>query len=269
MEGDGRDGERDGSILPRPLVSSALATIPHGFLTRQGGVSEGAFGSLNCSLSSRDEPARVLRNRRLATSAVALGEVAPLALFQVHGVAVVRAAVAWSDGERPRADAAVTDRPGLALSVVTADCAPVLLADARAGVVGAAHAGWRGAALGILEETVKAMEALGAERGRISAAIGPSIRQASYQVGDDMRDAVLQADDAAAILFRPDTEPGRWRFDLQGLCRSRLVRAGVGTVDDLGLDTCTDEARFFSYRRTTLSGGGPLGHQISVIGLGD
>ena len=243
-----------------PLISPALKAR-HGFFTREGGVSAGPFASLNCSLSSLsspDDPARVAENR--ARVARFLGAESLLGLNQVHGPEVVVAAASWPD--RPRADAMVTDRPGLALGIVTADCAPVLLHDPAAGVIGAVHAGWRGALAGVLEAAVAAMQALGASR--IVAAIGPCIQQPSYEVGPDLRDAIL-AHDPSHARFLADGRPGHWQFDLPGYCAARL--AGIGQVDQLRADTFSDEARFFSHRRRTLAQAGPIGHQISAIVL--
>jgi YfiH family protein len=246
------------------LVSTALAAS-HGFFTRRGGVSQGAFASLNCSLSSQDAPDSVRQNRSRA--AAALGAEAPrlVGLHQVHGVEVVRVETPWRPGEGPRADAMVTDRPGIALGIITADCAPVLLADVEAGVVGAAHAGWRGAVGGVLEAVVSAMAALGARPARIAAAIGPCIAQNSYEVAADLRDSVLAAAADDARFFADGVRPARWQFDLAGYCAARLAGAGIGRVDALGVDTLADEARFFSHRRRTLAGGGPIGHQISIV----
>jgi hypothetical protein len=185
----------------------------------------------------------------------------------VHGAEVAVVAAPWTAGAGPRADAAVTDIPGLALGIVTADCAPVLLADTRTGVIGAAHAGWRGALAGVLEATVAAMVRLGADAARITAAIGPCIAQASYEVAADLRDAVLAGDAADARFLAPGARDGRWQFDLAGYCASRLRAAGVQGVASLGADTLADEARFFSHRRRTLDGGGAIGHQISIVAL--
>ncbi len=246
----------------------ALPGLRHGFFTRRGGVSEGPYAALNCSLSSADDRARVRENRRRAMDALGLGLPALHGLTQVHGVAVADLdAAGWAEGEGPRADAVVTRRPGVALGIVTADCAPVLFADPAAGVLGAAHAGWRGAAAGVLEATVAAMERLGAARGRIRAAIGPCIAQPSYEVGPDLRDAVLAADPDHGRCFAAGRREGRWQFDLPGYCAARLGALGLGAVAALGVDTLAEEARFFSHRRRTLSGGGPIGHQLSAIAL--
>jgi hypothetical protein len=243
-------------------LQSAFFPVRHGFFTRRGGVSTGPFASLNCSLSSADAPEAVAANR--AAVARALGADHLLGLTQVHGDCVVTVTEPWPPGAGPRADALVTARPGLALGVITADCTPVLLADPQARVVGAVHAGWRGAVAGVLEATVGAMEALGAARSRIAAAIGPSIRQQSYEVRADLRDAVLARDGADARFFA-DGRPGHWHFDLAGYCAARL--AGLGAIDVLEADTASEPDRFFSHRRRTLAGGGPIGHQISAVVL--
>jgi YfiH family protein len=251
---------------PEALTSPALAAR-HGFFTRRGGVSTGPFASLNCSLSSPDDPAHVAENRaRVASS---LGAASMVGLTQVHGPDVVTVTKPWPPGQGGRADAMVTDRTGIALGVITADCTPVLLHDASAGVIGAVHAGWRSAVAGVLEATVAAMTALGATPSGIVAAIGPSIRQPSYEVGADLRDAVM-AQNPADSRFFIDGRPGpagapHWQFDLAGYCAARL--AGIGRIDTLDADTLPDEARFFSHRRRTLARGGPIGHQISAIVL--
>jgi purine-nucleoside/S-methyl-5'-thioadenosine phosphorylase / adenosine deaminase len=248
---------------PRPIAVASIAA-QHGFFTREGGVSEGPFASLNASLSGADDRARVLENRARAARALGADPSRLVGITQVHGADVATVTEPWEPGAGPRADAMVTDRPGIALGIVTADCAPVLFADAEACVVGAAHAGWRGAVGGVLEATIAAMEALGASRARVAAAIGPCIAQASYEVGADLRDAVL-ARDAADARFFADGRSAHWQFDLAGYCAGRLAAAGLERVVFSGGDTLADEARFFSHRRRTLAGGGPIGHQISVI----
>jgi polyphenol oxidase len=249
-----------------PLRASALCA-PHGFFTRLGGVSVGPYASLNCSLSGQDSRDSVLENRARAAVSVGAEPAALLGLTQVHGREVVQAVAAWPAGQGPRADAMVTDRPGLALGIITADCVPVLFCDARAGVVGAAHAGWRGAVAGVLEATLDAMRGLGAQC--VSAAIGPCIRQDSYEVAADLRDAVLARDPEDERFFVSGRREARWQFDLAGYCATRLAAAGAAVVADVAVDTVADEVRFFSHRRRTLGGGGPIGHQISVIRLGD
>ncbi len=246
--------------------------VPHGFFTRLGGVSSGPFASLNCSLSGADAREAVLENRARAARALGAEPDAVLGLTQVHGHDVLTVTEPWPAGAGGRADAMVTDRPGVALGIVTADCAPVLFADTQAGVIGAAHAGWRGAVSGVIEQTLAAMIALGARAEHIAAAVGPCIAQPSYEVGPDLRDAVLsqgsaQAESGAAF-FAPGRREDRWQFDLPGYCAMRLRTAGVGSIAVTGVDTLTDDTRFFSHRRRTLAGGGPIGHQISVIVLG-
>ncbi|HEY1932569.1 MAG TPA: peptidoglycan editing factor PgeF [Acetobacteraceae bacterium] len=247
-------------------ICSDRLSVPHGFFTRRGGVSGGPYASLNCSLSSQDARDAVLENRARAARAIAAEPAALLGLMQVHGADVVRVTAAWHLGEGPRADAMVTDRPELALGIITADCVPVLFADADAGVVGAAHAGWRGAVAGVLEATLGAMAELGARN--VTAAIGPCIHQQSYEVGADLRDEVLARNAADAAFFAPGKREQRWQFDLPGYCAARLAAVGVAAIDAIGIDTLTDESRFFSHRRRTLRGGGPIGHQISAIRLG-
>ncbi len=237
-----------------PFLRAGSLQAPHGFFTREGGVSTGPFASLNASLSGADDPAAVAENRRRA--AAAIGVDALVGLTQVHGPDVVVVDEPWPPGAGPRADAMVTSRPGLGLAIVTADCAPVLFT--APGRVGAAHAGWRGALGGVLEAVVAAMGGRG-----VAAAVGPCIGPASYEVAADLRDAVL-ARDAADARFFADGRPGRWRFDLPAYCAARLRAAGAA-VSVLDADTLPDATRFFSHRRRTLAGGGPIGHQVSVI----
>jgi YfiH family protein len=251
--------------MTQPLTEAGLA-VPHGFFTRAGGVSEGPFASLNCSLSGQDSREAVLENRARAARALGADPGGLVGLTQVHGAEVVEVETPWRPGEGPRADAAVTARRGVALGIVTADCAPVLFADASAGVIGAAHAGWRGALAGVLEATVAAMLRLGAARERIVAAIGPCIGPASYEVAADLRDAVLARAPGDDRFFADGNRPGHWQFDLPGYCATRLAAAGVRAAA-LGEDTMAAPDRFFSHRRRTLAGGGPIGHQISVIVL--
>jgi YfiH family protein len=248
------------------LRADSLA-VPHGFFTRRGGVSEGPYASLNCSLSSQDGRDAVLENRARAARAVGVAPARVMGLTQVHGPTVVEVTEPWKAGAGPEADAMVTSRRGIGLGVITADCAPVLFADADAGVVGAAHAGWRGAVGGVLEATLQAMATLGARAGRVVAAVGPCIGQRSYEVAADLREAVLACDPRDARFFVDADRPDRWRFDLAGYCAARLVSAGVGVVEVLGVDTLADSERFFSHRRRTLSGGGVIGHQISIVVL--
>jgi YfiH family protein len=232
----------------------------HGFFTRQGGGSTGPYASLNCGFSGGDDPAQVSHNRSLVAAELLLPAAALLGCKQVHGAGVVTVTAPWAEGAGPQADALVTAQPGLGLSIITADCAPVLFAAAN-GIIGAAHAGWRGALAGVLEATVAAMQALGGVG--IIAAIGPCIGQASYEVGADLRDAVLARDAADAGFFQ-DGRPLHWQFDLAAYAQARLAAVGVPCVIT-GQDTCADEHAFFSYRRKTSRGEAATGHQISVI----
>ncbi|MDW8415242.1 MAG: peptidoglycan editing factor PgeF [Thermaurantiacus sp.] len=244
--------------------AAQLKGVAHGFLGRQGGVSVGLYASLNAGLGSGDDPQAVARNRAIALAAVAPGT-RLVTLRQVHS-AVCHEAEAWAEDERPEGDALVTDRPGLALGVLTADCAPVLLADREAGVVGAAHAGWRGALAGVLEATVAAMERRGARRGRIAAAVGPAIGAASYEVGAEFHDRLRREDPASAPFFRQGPL-GRPHFDLPGYVAHRLRAAGVGDVGVLALDTAARADDFFSHRRAGRRGEGDYGRQLSLIAL--
>jgi YfiH family protein len=244
--------------------------VPHGFFTRRGGLSAGPYASLNCSLSSQDDRQNVLENRARAARSLDTDPANLLGLTQVHGIDVVTATEPWAAGQGEKADAMVTNRPGLALGIITADCAPVLFADATGTIVGAAHAGWRGAVAGVLEATIAAMTTLGASADQITAAVGPCITQESYEVGPDLRDAVLAHAPADAVFFAPGCREDRWQFDLPGYCAARLRQAGVGHVIVTGVDTLANEDRFFSHRRRTLAQSrsakaGPIGHQISVI----
>ncbi len=246
-------------MTPDPI--SAPLAARHGFFTRRGGVSEGPYAALNVGMSSGDDPARVLENRARAARALGADPGRLVGLHQVHGAEVIRVTDPWRPGQGPKADAMVTDRPGIALGIVTADCAPVLFDGGH--VVGAAHAGWRGAVAGVLEAVIAAMRDMGATR--ITAAIGPCIRQPSYEVGPDLRAALIERDPQDARFLAPGVREDRWQFDLAGYCAARLAGIAVHVVD---ADTMADADRFFSHRRRTLAGGGPIGHQISVIACG-
>lgn len=237
---------------------------PHGFLGRTGGVSTGLYTSLNVGLGSSDDAAPVRENRVRALNAVAPGAQL-VSLHQVHSALAVEAGD-WPDSQRPEADALVTNRPGVAIGVLTADCAPLLFEDVEAGVIGAAHAGWKGALTGVIGATVDLMEKLGASRDRISAAVGPCIARRSYEVDDAFR-ARFEAADRENGAFFTDGRPGHAFFDLEGYCLARLAAAGVTRAEGLGADTRADDARFFSYRRTTLAGERDYGRQISLIAL--
>jgi polyphenol oxidase len=253
-------------LIEAPQLSS-LPGIRHAFFTREGGVSTGLYGSLNGGLGSSDDPAHVAENRRRMTDQLGLPPDALVSLHQVHSPEAVVVERPWSRDERPRADGMVTRMPGFALGITTADCGPVLFADAKAGIIGAAHAGWRGALGGVIEATLAAMETLGAERRRTIAVLGPMIRQDAYEVGPELVEQFRQADGANERFFRPADRDGHALFDLPGYLRTRLATAGVGEVADLGLCTYADEKRFYSYRRATHRGEPDYGRLISAIAL--
>ena len=248
------------------MITSVTCGLParHAFLGRTGGVSTGLFTSLNVGLGSSDDPAAVVENRRRAAHLVAPGT-RLVTLHQLHSAIAVEAGE-WADDARPQADALVTNRPDLVLGILTADCAPVLLADPQAGVVGAAHAGWKGALYGVLESVVAAMEQLGASRATISAAIGPCIGRASYEVGEEYMARFTAVNPDHADFFTPGAH-GKAHFDLEGFCAARLATAGVTSIRLAGIDTRADAAHFFSYRRTTLAGEPDYGRQISLIAV--
>ncbi|MGH6725695.1 MAG: peptidoglycan editing factor PgeF [Pseudolabrys sp.] len=246
---------------------SKLARIRHAFFTRSGGVSQGIYASLNGGVGSNDAPDKVAENR--ARMAAVLG-VAPdrlLTAYQIHSPDVVVVDKPWTQSERPRADAIVTRTAKLAIGVSTADCGPLLLADAEAGVIGAAHAGWRGALGGVIEGTVAAMEKLGAERARIVAALGPTIRQPNYEVGPEFVERFRVADAGYLRFFAPAQRADHAMFDLGGFIADRVQRAGIATFEDLGLCNYAEPERFFSYRRTTKLGEADYGRHINAIAL--
>ncbi len=248
-----------------PVTAVTLGDTPHGFFTRRGGVSTGLYASLNCGPGSGDDPAAVQENRRR----VAMHLIAPhglASLYQVHGNEVVTVDAGYDIMHRPKADGMVTAQRGIALGILSADCAPVLFADSDAAVIGACHAGWRGALAGITDATVAAMERLGASRSRIRAAIGPCISQSSYEVSAPFHEEFLKADKNNARFFTDGKREGHWQFDLPRYLLQRLGRAGI-TTENLDLDTCSDPARFFSYRRMTLAGETDYGRQVSAIAL--
>lgn len=247
------------------LTAAALAGTRHGFCGRRGGVSTGIFASLNTGLGSSDDPSAVAENRRRAADAVAPGATL-VTVHQVHGTAVIAADPATSDAVRPRADGIVTSRRDVVLGILAADCAPVLFADTAAGVVGAAHAGWRGALYGILPATIAAMESLGARRERIAAAIGPCIAQASYEVTGTYLAPFVAVDPAFARFFAPG-RPGHWQFDLEAFVAARLAAEGLATVEPLGRDTYADGGDYFSYRRATHAAEPDYGRNLSLIAL--
>ncbi|HEX4694352.1 peptidoglycan editing factor PgeF [Sphingomonas sp.] len=244
----------------------ALNDVPHGFLGRRGGVSTGVMAGLDLGRRGRVEIGpQLAENRRRAIEAVLPGATL-VTLYQIHSADCVSVAEPWADALRPHADAVVTDQPGLALGILTADCAPVLLADREAGVVGAAHAGWKGALGGVTDATLVAMETLGARRDRIAAAIGPCIARASYEV-DAAFERRFIGDDAANERFFALGRAGHAQFDLEAYVAHRLASAGVRTVEAMGLDTYALDDRFYSYRRATHRGEPDYGRQISIIGI--
>jgi YfiH family protein len=255
-------------MTPHTARLLALPGISHGFFGRQGGVSEGLYESLNCGTGSKDDPAAVAENR--ARVAANLGAQSLVSLAQVHSAIVHTVGADWDPAARPEGDGLVTNRPGVALGILTADCAPVLLADPKARVVGAAHAGWKGAlgskdGGGIVDATITAMEALGAQRGDIVAAIGPCISQAHYEVGWDFRDRFLEGGLRMRRFFIPSDKEGHYRFDLEGYAAHRLEQAGITHVEKMGLCTYPPAQDFFSFRRATHRGESDYGREISAI----
>lgn len=250
------------------LGSSLLAAVPgvrHAFFTSEGGVSEGVYASLNGGPGSNDDPAKVAENRARMAAQMGVTPDNFLTLHQIHSPDAVVASGPWN-GSRPKADALVSNTEGLSIGVTTADCGPVLFVDPHARVIGAAHAGWKGALSGILESTIEAMEKLGADRGGIVAAIGPLIRQHSYEVGAEFVERFLDADAEYARFFLPGSRDGHAMFDLAGLIRLRLENAGILMIDDLGIDTYSD-ARCFSYRRSVHKKEPDYGRHVHAIAL--
>lgn len=247
------------------IRSAALEGVSHGFLGRKGGVSTGDYAGLNVGIGSDDDAVAVAENRARASEAVLPGATL-VTLYQIHSADALAVRTPIAERLRPRGDALVTDRPGLALGILTADCAPVLLADREAGVVAAAHAGWKGAIGGVTDSAIATMESLGARRDRITAAIGPCIARASYEV-DVAFVQRFEADDPANERFFTPGRPDHFQFDLEAYVAHRLAIAGIGRIEALGLDTYGDEARFYSYRRATHRGEPGYGRQIAIIGL--
>jgi YfiH family protein len=247
----------------------ALTGIRHAFFTRAGGVSEGLYTSLNGGIGSHDRAESVAENRARMAAALGVEPHRFLTAYQIHSPQVVVAEEPWTHEARPRVDAIVTRMRALAIGVTTADCGPVLFADPTARVIGAAHAGWRGALGGVVEATVAAMEQLGAARGQIRAALGPMIRQASYEVGPDLIARFAAEDRASSRFFTPAPRDGHALFDLGGYVAARLARAGVTQVEDLGLCTYADPAQFFSFRRTTHRAEPDYGRHVNAIALVD
>ncbi len=238
----------------------------HGFFTRLGGVSTGIYDSLNCGLGSSDAPENIARNRALCAERLGVAPEDLVTAYQVHGITVAEVTSPWAPGAGPKADALVTTCRGVALGILTADCTPVLLADPKAGVIGAAHAGWKGAKAGVIGAVVSAMVRLGAARENIVAAVGPTIGPASYEVGPEFRDGFL-ADDPPAAIFFTDGPTGRPHFDLPGFVVRTLEGLNLAAVDRIDADTCADPTRFFSYRRSCHAQEPDYGRQLSAITL--
>lgn len=251
------------------LTASNLSSLPgvaHGFFTRNKGVSDGIYASLNCGLGSGDDAAHVRENRdRVAQALGAPGE-RLCSLMQIHSADVIAVAREWDIAGRPQGDAMATNVPGVALGILTADCVPVLFADVERGVIGAAHSGWKGAFGGVLENTIETMVGLGAKREAIACAIGPAIAQPSYEVGDEFRDKFLQRSAHCEGYFVP-SEHGRWLFDLKAFVRDTLRESGIRDINMLENDTYIEEDAFFSFRRSTHRGEADYGRQISAIML--
>jgi purine-nucleoside/S-methyl-5'-thioadenosine phosphorylase / adenosine deaminase len=251
--------------LGSPLLS-AIPGLRHAFFTREGGVSDGIYAGLNGGIGSQDDPTRVAENRRRMAEQMGVAPAHFLTLFQTHSPEAVVATGPWEGPSRPRADAIVTRTAGLAIGVTAADCGPILLVDPTARVIGAAHAGWKGALTGILESAIAAMERLGADRNGIVAAIGPLIRQHSYEVGDEFVERFIAAGVENALYFIPSTRSGHAMFDLAGFIRMRLENAGVLMIDDVGVDTYSDP-RCYSYRRSVHRNEPDYGRHVHAIVL--
>ncbi len=254
-----------------PLTAPTLDDLPgirHGFFTRRGGVSRGLYASLNCGYGSGDDRDAVRQNRRRSLAALGADCDDVTTAFQVHSARAVLVSEPWNPGDGPRADAMVATAPNVALGILTADCAPVLFADPEARVIGAAHAGWRGALDGIIRATISRMCEAGAALPRIKAAIGPCIGPDSYEVGPEFPGPFLERDSRADRFFQP-RDGNRLSFDLAGYVTAELAKIGVGQIAIVARDTCAEEASFFSYRRTCHQGGGDYGRNLSVILLED
>ncbi len=256
--------------MPNAIVSPALSAIPavrHAFFTREGGVSEGpVYGSLNGGMGSGDRRDHVVENRTRMAAHLGVTPDRLLSVWQVHSPDCLHVTGPWP-GERPKADAMATSTPGVALGIATADCGPLLFADAKAGVIGAAHAGWKGAIGGVIESTLARMEELGARRANVTVAMGPMLSQANYEVGPEFVAQFMAEDAGHRRFFTPSPKAGHAMFDLPAYNRWRLERAGVGAVEDLALCTYADEQRFYSYRRTTHRKEPDYGRLISAIVL--
>lgn len=252
-------------MIVKSETLSTIEGIRHGFGTRRGGVSEGLYATLNCGVGSKDDPALVRENRARLAASIGAEPDRLITLYQVHSPTAVVAEEPWPHGKAPKADAVVTRTPGLAIAATTADCVPVLFCDPQAKVVGAAHAGWRGALGGVLEATLDAMEQIGASRASVVAAIGPAISQKAYEVGEDFEGNFLAADQNNARYFIRPSTGSRPHFNLTGYVEGRLESAGAGRVQNLQMCTYRDSERFFSYRRTCHRSEPDYGRQISAI----
>jgi polyphenol oxidase len=255
--------------VTQPAPLDEIDLVRHAFCGSRGGVSEGIFASLNCGFGSGDDPAKVAENRARAAAQAGVDPAGVVTAFQTHSIRVALVERPWVREEAPKVDAMVTRRPGVALGILSADCAPVLLADPEARVVGAAHAGWRGALEGVIEATIAAMCRQGAAVARLSAAVGPCIAQPSYEVGPEFRERFRTADAANDCFFRPAARAGHFHFDLPGYVAHRLAAAGIRQIAESGHDTCAETEAFFSYRRNALQGHKGYGRNISLIALRD
>lgn len=252
------------------ITSSALdkiQSVRHGFFTRENGVSQGIYKGLNCGFGSGDDPSNVEQNRAIAMARFGLERHNLNTLYQIHSTVVAYADKSWSLDQRPKADALVTDVPDLAIGIMTADCTPVLFADQKAGVIGASHAGWKGALGGVLAHTVDEMEKRGANRANITAAVGPCIHQESYEVGPEFRDTFLARDARNEAYFKASPKDNHYQFNLPQFVLDQLSRLGLGTVHNSSIDTYANEDKFFSYRRTTHRNEADYGRGLSAIVL--
>lgn len=256
-------------VAPQKIEHQALklTQISHGFFTRQGGHSDGIYASLNCGVGSSDDRGKVMSNRARVAADLGVDPGNLVTLYQVHSADAVVVEAPWPREQAPKADAMVTNRPGVALGILTADCVPILFAGPKAGVIGAAHAGWKGAVGGVIEATVDEMKQLGAEAADIVAVIGPAISGRSYEVSADFLKPFIAQDEKNRRFFAPGVREGHFMFDLRGYVRDRLEKAGVGRIEQVERDTYADEAAFFSYRRSCHRGEKDYGRQISVIAL--
>lgn len=252
-------------MLTSPLLS-AVPGLRHAFFSREGGVSTGIYEGLNAGIGSYDDPAHVTENRRRMAEQMGVAPTHFLTAHQIHSPDVVVATTPWEASARPHADAIVTQTEGLSIGATAADCGPVLFVDPNARVIGAAHAGWKGALTGVVESTIAAMEKLGAGRGRMIAAIGPLIRQPSYEVGGEFVERFIDADAEHGRFFIPSVRNGHSMFDLGGFIRMRLENAGILLIDDTGIDTYADE-RFYSYRRSVHRKEPDYGRHVHAIAL--